>query len=268
MPKATVDGVAIDYELRGAGAPLLMICGFRRSRAVWFDPFLDLLAAQFRLILPDNRGTGNSGKPAEGYSAERFADDCAGVLEHAGVPRAHVFGFSMGGMIAQRLATRHPKRVHGLGLAGTHCGKGSVPAEQRIGDLLRLVPSDKMSPKEVALRQEEAYFVASYRAQNRPALDRLFEIVNANPTPLHAVQGHLQAIDAFDGCGDLGQIRAPTLVITGDSDPLIPPANARRLAQGIPGAELVVVPETSHFFWMEKPRESAAALTAFFGKLR
>jgi len=268
MPKATVDGIAIDYEMRGAGAPLLMICGFRRSRVVWFEPFLERLAARFQLILMDNRGTGNSDKPQDGYSAERFADDCAAVLDHAGVPRAHAFGFSMGGMIAQRLATRHPQRVHGLGLGGTSCGKGGVPAQKRIFDLLRLVPNAQMSPKEVAVEQEEAYFVASYRAKNRPALDQLFDKVNAVPTPLHAVQGHLKAIDTFDGCGDMGKIKAPTLVITGDSDPLIPPDNARMLAKGIPGAELVVVPEASHFFWMEKPAESAAALEAFFGKLK
>lgn len=268
MAKVNVDGVSIDYELRGAGPPLLMINGFRRSRVVWLDPLLDLLSAKFQLILMDNRGTGLSDKPQDGYSAERFADDCAAVIEHAKFPKVHVFGVSMGGMIAQRVALRHPGKVRGLALGCTNCGAtGSVPAEQRIAELLRLVPSETLSPQEVAYRQEEAYYVPSFRAANRPLLDRMFEIVNRNPTPLHAVQGHLKAIGAFEGCGDLGKIKAPTFVITGDSDPLIPPGNSRMLAQGIPGARLEVLADSSHFFWVEKPKETAAALIGFFGKL-
>ncbi|HEX7927400.1 MAG TPA: alpha/beta hydrolase [bacterium] len=268
MPKATVNGITLDYELRGKGAPLLMICGFRRSRVVWSEPFLAQLATKFQLILLDNRGTGQSDKPTDGYSTERMADDCAAVLEQAGVARAHVFGFSMGGMITQRVATRHAGKVHGLAIAGTNFGKGSIPADKRIAELLRMVPNDKMTAKEVAYRQEEAYFVESYRAKNRAALDQLFETVNKNPTPLHAVQGHLKVIDGFDGKGDLGKIKAPTLVITGDSDPLIPPGNSDIMAKAIPGAKLVVIPDTSHFFWMEKPQESAGALIDFFGKLK
>lgn len=268
MPKANVAGVAIDYELRGSGPPLLLINGFRRSRVVWLDPLLNALAGQFQLLLMDNRGTGLSDKPQDGYSCERFADDCAAVLDHAGIAKAHVFGVSMGGMIAQRVALRHPGKVRGLALGCTHCGTtGSVPAERRIWELLRLVPNEKLSAKEVAYRQEEAYFVDAFRVANRPLLDRLFDIVNANPTPLHAVQGHLKAIDQFEGCGDMGKIRAPTLVITGDSDPLIPPDNSRKLAAGIPGAQLCVLENASHFFWVEKPGETADALKAFFAKV-
>jgi pimeloyl-ACP methyl ester carboxylesterase len=268
MPKANADGVAIDYEVRGAGAPLLMICGFRRSRVVWMNGILDLLAQRFQLILMDNRGTGQSDKPQDGYSAERMADDAAAVLAHAQLPRAHVFGFSMGGMIAQRVALRHPGLVHGLALAGTHCGThGSVPGDKRIFDLLRIVPDAQRTAREVAVMQEQAYFVESFRAANRPLLDRMFDVVNANPTPPHAVQGHLKVIAEFEGCADLGQIKAPTLAIHGDGDPLIPAENSRILAKGIAGAQLYVVPTASHFFWMEKPQESAAALTGFFGKL-
>jgi pimeloyl-ACP methyl ester carboxylesterase len=268
MPKADASGTAIDYALRGNGPSLLMIAGFRRSRVIWFDPLLNALAARFQLVLMDNRGTGHSDKPQNGYSIERFADDCAAVLDHAGIARAHVFGVSMGGMIAQRLAQRHPSKVHGLALGCTHCGKtGAVPAERRIWELLRLTPDDRLSPKEVAYRQEEAYFVPAFRAANRPLLDRLFEMVSQNPTPPHAVQGHLKAIDGFEGCGDMGRIAAPTLVITGDSDPLIPPENSRILANGIPGARLCVLKNASHFFWVEKPEETAAVLTEFFSRL-
>ena len=264
MTRIHAGAVTLDYELRGQGPPLLMINGFRRSRAVWLEPLLQALERDFQLVLFDNRGTGHSDQPPGGYSMEAFADDCAGLLAALRIPRAHVFGTSMGGMIAQRLATRHPQRVHGLALGCTNAGKGSVPPERRIGELLRMVPNAQMDAREVAHRQEEAYVVDAFRAANRPLLDQLFEVVNANPTPLHAVKGHLAAIDAFDAWGDLGGIRAPTLVITGAEDRLIPAENSRRIAAGIAGAQLKLLPDSAHFFWIEKPRETAQALSAFF----
>ena len=268
MPKLNAGAVSIDYELRGEGPPLLMINGFRRSRAVWLDGVLKPLAERFQLILMDNRGTGQSDKPRDGYSIEAFADDCAGVIAALGLPRAHVFGVSMGGMIAQRLATRQPQKVHGLALGCTNCGRGgSILADKRIGELLRLMPSDTLDAREVARRQEEAYYMPAFRQSQRTLIEGLYDLVNQNPTPPHAVQGHLEAIDAFDACADLPRIKAPTLVITGDNDPLIPPENSRLIASRIPGAQLEILPDASHFFWIEKPRETADALIRFLGKL-
>jgi pimeloyl-ACP methyl ester carboxylesterase len=241
-----------------------MIAGFRRSRVIWLEPLVELLAGRRQVILMDNRGTGDSGKPQEGYSIDAFADDCAGVLKQLGFARAHVFGVSMGGMIAQRLAVRHGGSVQGLVIGCSHCGNSrAVPAERRIWELLRLTPGEGLSPREVARRQEEAYFTPSFRAANRPLLDRLFELVSANPTPPHAVRGHLAAIEAWEGCADLGRIKAPTLVIAGEADPLIPAENSRIIANGIPGAQLRMLAGASHFFWVEQPQATANALNDF-----
>ena len=266
--KLNAGTVAIDYELRGTGPPLLMVNGFRRSRVVWLDRFLAPLSERFQLILMDNRGTGHSDKPQDGYSIEAFADDCAGVIAGLGLPRAHVFGVSMGGMIAQRVATRHPQKIHGLALGCTDCGRnGSIRPEKRIGELLRMVPNDTMDAREVARRQEELYYMPGFRNSQRELIEGMFDLVSQNPTPPHAVQGHLKAIGAFDACADLPSIKVPTLVIAGEGDPLIPPQNSRLIAGRIPGAELEILPDASHFFWVEKPRETAAALIRFFGKL-
>ena len=267
MAKLNVGAVSIDYELRGAGPPLLMINGFRRSRVVWLEGVLKPLAERFQLILMDNRGTGLSDKPQDGYSIDAFADDCAGVIAGLGLPCAHVFGVSMGGMIAQSLATRYPDQVHGLALGCTNCGRGgSIQPEKRIGELLRLVPNDQMDAREVARRQEEAYYMPGFRQSRRAVIDGMYDLVNQNPTPPHAVQGHLKAIDAFDACADLSRIKAPTLVITGEGDALIPAENSRLIASRIPGAQLVLLPDASHFFWIEKPRETADALIRFFSQ--
>ncbi len=264
MPMLNAGAVSIAYETRGAGPPLLMINGFRRSRVVWLDAVLQPLAERFQLILMDNRGTGDSDKPADGYSIEAFADDCAGVIAGLGLPKAHVFGVSMGGMIAQRLATRNPDMVHGLALGCTNCGRGSIAPEKRIGQLLRLMPGADVDAREVARRQEEVYYMPGFRERERAVIEGLFDLVSENPPPPHAVRGHLQAIDAFDACADLARITAPTLVIAGAGDPLIPPENSRLIASRIPGAQLELLEDASHFFWIEKPRETADALTRFF----
>ncbi|MCH8844401.1 MAG: alpha/beta fold hydrolase [SAR324 cluster bacterium] len=268
MPQVKTNGITLDYELRGQGEPLLMICGFRRSRVIWLDPFLAPLAQRFQLILFDNRGTGNSEKPEAGYSMEAFADDAAGLLADLKIERAHVFGVSMGGMIAQTLATHHPGRVRGLGLGCTHCGGNDiVKPEKDIWELLRLVPGEGLDAREVARRQEPAYFTDEFAAANRKFMDDLFDIVQAAPPPAHAVKGHLAAIEAFDGSQRLCDISAPTLVITGDSDRLIVPQNSHLLAERIPNARLVVLPQAAHFFWAEKPAQSAQALIEFYDGL-
>lgn len=264
MTRIRAGSLELDYEIRGEGAPLMMINGFRRSRVVWLEPFLSALEAHFQLLLFDNRGTGYSDKPEAGYTIEAFADDCAALLEALRIPRAHVFGTSMGGMVAQSLAIRHPGRVHGLAIGCSNCGKGSIPAEKRIWELLRLTPDEEMDAREVAFRQEEAYVTDGFRNDNRQLLDDLFQIVNMNPTPSHAVKGHLAAIDGWDGCGDLSDIRAPSLVITGAEDRLIPAGNSGMMAERIPGAQLELLPGCAHFFWIEKPRETAESLTRFF----
>ena len=264
MARVMVGALHIDHETRGSGPPLLMVPGFRRSRAVWLEPLLAPLAEHFTLVLIDNRGTGHSDKPADSYSIEAFADDAAGLLDALGIAQAHVFGVSMGGMISQRIATRHPHKVSRLVIGCSHCGRSAaVPAAHGIMDLLRLMPNDVLDAREVAHRQEEAYFTPPFRASQRKLLDQLFEILNANPTPAFAVAGHLAAIEAFDGCGDLGAIRAPTLVLTGTEDRLIVPENSRILACGIAGARLLELPQAAHFFWVEKPRETAEALIGF-----
>lgn len=268
MATAKAGDVSIAYELRGNGAPLIMFNGFRRSRVVWGEPLLQRLERHFTLVLLDNRGTGDSDKPAAGYSVEGFADDGAAVLEHAGIPAAHVFGVSMGGMIVQRFATRHPQRTRGIAIGCAHAGGDAVvPPEQEIWELLKLQPGAGMDAQEVARRQEPAYFTESFRAANRPLLDALFETVARNPTPQHAVQGHLAAIEAFDGVAELPHIAAPTLVITGDSDRLIVPDNSRLIAARIPGAELCVLEDSAHFFWVDKAEEAAQRLIDFFGRL-
>lgn len=265
MSRIKAGDIHLDYETRGNGPPLMMINGFRRSRVVWLEPFLEPMSAHFQLILFDNRGTGHSDKPEEGYSMDAFADDCAALLEALDIDRAHVFGTSMGGMIAQRLAVSHPSRVRGLAIGCSRCGQSEgVSPEKRIWELLRMMPGDEMDARKVAYLQEEAYVTDDFRAANRELLDRLFDVVDEDPPPPHAVKGHLKAIEDWEGCAALSSIAAPTLVITGAEDRLIPAENSRLMAKKIRGAKLTLLADAAHFFWIEKPEETAEALRRFF----
>jgi pimeloyl-ACP methyl ester carboxylesterase len=122
MPMTKIGDVNLHYQVQGVGDPLLLIMGYRGSSYMWGEELLQLLSRDFQVIIFDNRGTGKSDKPNAIYTIPMMADDAAGLLQHLGMPRAHVFGVSMGGMIAQELALRHPKRVDRLTLGCTTCG--------------------------------------------------------------------------------------------------------------------------------------------------
>jgi len=116
MPKTQVGEVILNYDVAGKGEPLLLIMGLGASSAQWDPELITELARAFRTITFDNRGTGQSDKPDAPYSIEMFADDAAGLLDKLEVPRAHIFGVSMGGVIVQEFALRHTGRTATLTL--------------------------------------------------------------------------------------------------------------------------------------------------------
>src|SRR5262249_18748398 len=122
MPLTTVGDVNISYNVQGEGDPLLLINGFGSSSAGWHPELAQGLARSFRLVTLDNRGTGLSDKRDEPTSIAQMADDALAVLDALGIERAHAMGISMGGMIAQELALRQPRRVMSLVLGCTNCG--------------------------------------------------------------------------------------------------------------------------------------------------
>src|SRR2546426_11935091 len=116
MPTARIGDITIHYDTRGQGEPLLLIMGYRGSGLMWGEELITLLSGAFQVISFDNRGTGLSDKPDTLFTIPMMADDTAGLLRQLGIPRAHVFGLSMGGMIAQALVLRHPPMARRLAL--------------------------------------------------------------------------------------------------------------------------------------------------------
>jgi len=263
MSTAKVGAIDMYYEEQGSGDPLLLIMGLAADSQAWLFQVPDF-AAHYRTITFDNRGVGRSSKPAGPYSIAGMADDAAGLLDELKIERAHVVGVSMGGMIAQELALQHPSRVRGLVLACTFPEPDEGvrrTREQSLSELGGSVGTDgkvaldlsKIDPMMVFQSLMPRVFTPAFLMSELPKLMQLFGGALQWGISLDAIMAQVEATIAHRTTDRLHQIKAPTLVITGDADNLIPPANSDVIARAIPGAKLVKIPGGSHGFNFETP---------------
>jgi pimeloyl-ACP methyl ester carboxylesterase len=223
---------------------------WHRSRPVF--------AKSYRTIALDNRGVGQSDVPPGAYSIALMASDAAAVLDAAGIESAHVFGASMGGMIAQEFALQYPHRVRSLILGST--AAGGPHAVQAQPEALEALLRRDVTPEQA----KEAIIPFIYDPGTpRERIDEDMVIrMKWYPTP-QGYMGQLQGIFGWEASSRLAQITAPTLVIHGESDRLVPPANARLIAERIPGAKLVLIPHASHIFETDQPAAAHHAILEF-----
>ena len=252
-------GAKLYWEEHGAGDPLLLIMGLGASLEAW-DRIAPALAKKYRTILFDNRGVGRSDVPPGPYSLETMADDAAAVLDAADVPSAHVMGISMGGMIAQELALRHPRRVRKLILGCTSCGgREAVRADAEVAAALK---ARATMPREQAMWMMAPfiYDVSTPRARIEEDFRSRLSANGSN----EGYAAQYQAILAWSGThARLAGMKTPTLVIHGESDRLVPPGNGRVIARAIPGAKLLMLPNASHIFLTDQHAASSAAILSF-----
>jgi 3-oxoadipate enol-lactonase len=261
MPHTTIDGRELFYERRGDGEPLLLIQGMSATHLAWGDPFLEQLEDDFELVFYDHRGIGRSAPVAEAFTIAHLAEDAVALLDALGIDTAHVVGTSMGGMVAQELALRRPERVRTLTLGCTYAGG----AEGRLTDQLiawRLGRALASGDRNAAIRAMYDINVSSAFAADPANLGEFVAMAKALPAAVPVVMLQMQAIAGHDTSARLAQIEAPTLVIHGDEDQMLPVANARAIAAAIPGARLEVLEGVGHMFWWEEPERSAALVRA------
>jgi pimeloyl-ACP methyl ester carboxylesterase len=250
-------GAKIYWDEQGSGEPMLLIMGLGYPSYMWHRS-RPMLAQRYRTIALDNRGVGQSDAPAGVYSIALMASDSAAVLDAAGVGSAHVYGVSMGGMIAQEFALRYPARVRTLILGCTTAGgPHAVQAEPAA---LQTLMRQGMTPEEA----KEAIIPFIYDpATPRERIDEDMAIrMKWYPTP-QGYAGQLQGIFSWEAHSRIAQITAPTLVIHGETDRLIPPANARLIIECIPGAKLVLIPHAGHIFETDQPGAAHLAIVEF-----
>ena len=256
------NGVKIAFNIQGDGPPLVLIMGYRLNSSAWPREFLDSLARRFTVITPDNRGTGKSDKPLDGYAIANLTRDVLGLLDALGIARAHILGYSMGGAIAQEFVRQFPERVAGLVLCATMCG-GRRAIYARASVLRVMRDLDGLEPEEIARRIWKVTYSPSYLADNMEKIEGQMLREIAEPTPLHAADLQFQAFSDFDSSDALPNVRAPTLVLTGDLDQLISPGNSKIIAELIPGAELRILRGIAHRLMWEAAQDCAHIVSDF-----
>jgi 3-oxoadipate enol-lactonase len=241
--------------------PLLLIMGLGLGSEAWVT-LPNKLAARHRVLAFDNRGTGLSEPPLLPYTMKGLADDAARVLDAAHVAQADVFGISMGGMIAQELVLRHPSRVRRLVLGCTQAGWlfAARPSLETLVDLWEGLHKR-------ASEERLARMLLGPEALARPDVRARFQRWNETGLRSPRRRPELQALALLlhETRRRLSRIRAPTLVLAGDADRLVPLANVEALARAIPGARLQVLRGAGHVFPVEREEETIAAIEAHLG---
>ena len=243
----------LHVDREGSGEPVLWISGLAISSEI-FSPVIATYAASYDCIRYDSRGAGRSPAPWLPTSIPELAGDAVHLLDALEIDSAHVYGLSMGGMVAQEMALRFPDRVRALVLGGTtHGGPRSVLPSPRIAAAL----ASRGTP--AALRAElvgRALFTPGFRERQPDSVRSHLRDLGRHPTSARGLASHLTALASHDTRARLARITAPTLVLHGERDELTPVANARLLAQAIPGARLELVPDAGHVYLLERPELS------------
>jgi pimeloyl-ACP methyl ester carboxylesterase len=248
------------WETTGRGAPVLLVMGLGLSGGAWWRT-VPSLSRRLRVITFDNRGVGRSRAFSYTYTTEAMADDAVAVIDSLGLERVHVYGISLGGMVAQQLALRHPNRVRSLVLGATNAGgpRAVRPDEEVVTFFRRRL---RMRTDEAARASVPFNYGPRCRSEH---FDRIEEDIAhrlAHPFNERAYRAQMFAAALHNCYGHLPRIEVPTLVVHGRHDRVIPVANAHLIAERIPGADLRILEESGHLYPTEEP-EVDDAIGAF-----
>jgi len=259
--RVRINGVELEYDLQGGGNPLVLIHGAQGDRSM-FAAIAPKFAAQYRVLTFDQRGSGLSEKPDVEYSIAMLADDTAALMDQVGFSSADIIGVSMGGMIAQEFALRHPQKVKHLVLGCTTPG-GPQSIALGGGPLAQAYSTKPMPAEERGRLLAEACFTKGYIEKHPEIIPAMIEARRRRPIDPTALGHRMKAAYTHDTYDRLPQIICPTLVITGKDDVLIAWENSRILTERIPGAKLVVLEPAGHIFWTEQAQKSQDEILAF-----
>lgn len=264
MPRVPVAGSELHVERRGGGQPLLLIQGLGADSTQWGEPFVRELTRELQVILYDHRGVGRSG-PCGDITTASLAVDALAVLDALAIERAHVFGFSMGGMVAQELALASPWRLATLTLAGTSAG--GTQSKKTDGAVVQALISAVLSgDRERVLRTSYELLVGRAFADDPANYDAFAKSARGAAPPIGVLREQHGAVVAHDAYGRLRGLALPTLVVHGSADQILDALNGDLIASLIAGARLELLGGAGHLLFWEQPervaqlvREHAAA---------
>jgi 3-oxoadipate enol-lactonase len=259
--KATVNGIGIHYEITGEGPWLTLSHSLACNLHMW-DEQVALLSRHFRVLNVDTRGHGDSDAPDGPYTLEQLADDYQGLFDHLGIRDTHWVGLSMGGMIGQVLALRHPGLFRSLALCDT-TSQYAPEAAALWAERVRVSLAQGMEPLvEGTLGR---WFTEPFRNAQPATVARVAAMIRATKPAGYA--GCCAALPKIDTTARLGEITCPIQVIVGEQDAGTPVAMARTIHENAPGSELVIIPNASHLSNVEQPQAFNEALTGFYRRI-
>lgn len=258
MALLTVSGADLWYDERGQGEPVLWLQGLGADHTAW-SPQLARFSSRYRCLAPDNRGAGRTA-PGGAFDLRRLASDAAALLD-ARVPGtpAHVVGLSMGASIAQELALLAPARVRSLTLVSAFAG-----VEPRLRELLAAWRAIYPLVPPGAFQRQANAWLFSWRFFERPnAAASVVTYAERQASPAEWFVSQIDASLGHDMRERLGAIAAPTLVVSGAEDIMVPPRLGRDLAARIPNAQFLEIPDAGHSVNLEAQRPFNEAVLAF-----
>ena len=261
--KIQIGNVELNYMMAGEGESILFINGFSTDLTIWSIQMAEL-AKEYRVVLFDNRGTGLSGKDNGNYSMERLADDVSLLLEKLNIPSVHLVGHSMGGLIAQHVAIRHPSLVKTLVLASTFLKapkKGHLTFHL-LPDILEKIGCEAFVDLVISQNYSSLYIENNYRKiilMRRLLINHLKQVPIDTPILRKLVQGILE----HDTEKLVNKIQVPTLIIVGLLDKVFPPYLSKALAEKIPHEQLEVLDNCGHNLMLEQPEAFTRKIKEF-----
>ena len=255
-----VDGHLLRVSVRGEGRPILLIMGLGGNIEMWDPLERELRRLGFQTIAYDASGTGHSPPRLVPLRPHGLARQAAHLLDALGIPDCDVVGVSFGGGVAQELALRNPHRVRRLVLASTACGLGGVPGSPIALGLLA-TPLRYYSPR--FLRAVARWMYGPVTSDEDSLMRQQVRARRSRPPTLWGYACQLYAVAGWTSLPWLHRITSPTLVLSGEKDPIVPPVNARILGARIPGATVRVVPDAGHLLLMERADFCAQVIADF-----
>ena len=241
MPSLSVNGINLNYRFDGTeGKPVLLFSNSLMSNLHMWDTQISKLESNFHILRYDSRGHGQSDAPKGDYTIDMLADDAIGLLDALGIEKAYYCGLSKGGMVGQKLATRNPERLHAAVFCATSSFMGPANLWQQRIDAAHAGGMESVSDGTL-----ERWFTPSYHSTHASEIAKIREMIHA--TPVDGFAGCCIAIKDMDQRETIKTINLPVLVIAGAEDPGTTPAMNKLIADSIPGAEYVELPESAHF---------------------
>lgn len=255
----TVGGVTLNYRLQGQGEPLICVHGVGSYLEAW-EGVVERLSDRFRILTFDLRGHGRSSKVRGRYEIDDFVGDVLALADHAGFESFNLAGFSLGGLIAQRLALTHQQRVRRLVLLATVAGRNEEERERVVTRLAALQAGDRGSHYDASLSR---WLTEGFQERNPELIAQLRQRNAENDPECYAAAYRVLAQTDFGGLID--QIRVPVLIATGEEDAGSNPRMALYMHERISGSQLHILPGLRHSLLTEAPEQVAGLMRSFLG---